>query len=310
MKFYFPPMNKLGNQAFRSLILDYEVDFVFTEMIRIDKLLDNDEVQIRKAKVEQSQIKQTVFQILAEDISLISKGVKKLQELNPELIEINYNMGCPQSSLCKNFNGGGILKNPDKIKEVAVKLFNICKKLNITPSIKTRLGVNRSDISIYDNLKLFEKIGFKKIYIHGRTLDDGYVKSATYSEIQKCIEEFPNLEIIFNGDIVGSQSFNNAIQTKTNGVAIGRAALENPKIFYYLKNNINFEFNKSGENIKKRQDIILKYLKYAKQYDLNNSYTKANLSYLTKGCIGASEYRKEINNLNNIDNIIELSEKL
>ena len=310
MNFYFPPMNKLGNIAFRTLLLDYGVDFVFTEMIRVDKLLENDEVQLRKANVPKEQIKQTIFQILAEDISLIDGGIRKLKELNHQIFEVNYNMGCPQSSLCKNFNGGGILKNKERIEQVAKELFKVCTELNVVPSIKIRIGVTRDDICIYDNLKLFKEIGIKKIYIHGRTLGCGYVRPATFDEIKKCVKMFPDLDIIYNGDVVGTKSFKKAVETRADGVAIGRGALEYPKIFYYLKNNIDCEFNKSGDDIKNRQDMILKYLEYVKKYQLNNSYIKSNLSYLTKGCIGASEYRKDINNLDNVDDMIEVSGKL
>lgn len=310
MKFYFPPMNKFGNQAFRTLCLNSGADAVFTELIRVDKLLQNDEVQLRKANVDKSQITKTIFQILTENIELIEMGVLKLKQLNSKIKEVNYNMGCPQSTLCKNFNGGGILRNTKRIQEVAQKLFDICTKEYIIPSIKIRIGISKDEITIYENLKLFEEIGIKKIYIHGRTLSDTYSKSANYDEIKKAIEMFPNLEIVANGDIVGTQSFNEVEKIKPFGVAIGRAALENPLIFKFLKEEKEFEFNQSGEDLKLRKELILEYLKYVKKHELNISYIKANLAYLTKNCVGAAQIRKEINEVNSVKEIEKICKNI
>jgi len=312
---YFPPINKLGNIAFRELCFDNEVDYVFTEMIRIEKLLELDQNQLNKLKVAEKSKNKTFVQIITKDLNLIEKGIDKIVDLFPEVKEINYNMGCPQSSLCKDECGAGIVANPILVEEVSKIFYNSCKKYNIQASIKIRLGITRDNITIYENVKRIKKIGIKKIYIHGRVLKDTYSRPATYLEIGKVKKENPELEIIANGDIIDLISLNNIInETNCDGVLIGRAALENPEIFKILKENYSknkidnfyFENQKSGVLIKDRIKLIKNYLIIAKKYDIDISAVKANLSYMTKSTIGGAKFRKEVNSLTEIDILITL----
>ncbi|MDA3855610.1 MAG: tRNA-dihydrouridine synthase family protein [Candidatus Woesearchaeota archaeon] len=302
---YFPPINKLGNSAFRKLCLYFGADFVFTEIIRVDKLIEDDEVQLRKASIDKNQINQTLIQIIAEDIENIEKGVEKVIEINPGVKEINYNMGCPQSTLCSKELGGGIIKNPSKVFEVSKRLSIICSKHSIIPSVKLRIGITREQINILEIVEQIQLACIKKIYIHGRTLRNGYNRPATYNEIKEVKEKYPELEIIANGDVFNLDSYNEIIKTNCDGVLIGRAALENPKIFKLIKNHI-IEDNKSGTDLNERKEAILKYLEFAKEYNTSISHIKANLSYLTRNTIGGAEFRKSINDLSSIEEILEV----
>lgn len=307
---YFPPMNKLGNKAFRKLCLNRGADYVFTEMIKVEQLLENDEIQVKKATIPEEMQTKTIVQIICEDIENIEQGVKKILEINPNTFEINYNMGCPQSTLCKNEAGGGILKNLKKVEIVAKRLAKICKEHNVKPSIKTRIGLTRNDINIFENIANIKRVGISKIYLHGRVLREPYSKPATYDEIGEVKKQFKELEIIGNGDIKDTNSYNKILKTNCNGYLIGRASLENPNIFYELKNNIKTRNTDKGIDLKNRKELILEYLSYAKEYGLNDSYIKSNLAYLTKNCVGGADLRRELNNICDVDEIINVCEKI
>jgi tRNA-dihydrouridine synthase B len=316
---YFPPINKLGNLAFRKLVLYYGADYVFTEMIRIEKLLEHDEVSFRKLNIPKEDLSKTFIQILAENPKNIEKGIdfivkylldKNIIKTSSQIKEINYNMGCPQSSLCKKECGGGIIKNPKLVEKVSRELFKSCKKYNIKPSIKIRIGFDRENINIYQNVKIIKNEGINKIYIHGRCLKDGYNKPATYEEIEKVIIENPDLEIVGNGDVTDLNSYKQLLFTNCCGVLIGRAALENPKIFYNIKNNINKKKELSGEEFKSRLEIIKKYIYFVENEEITLSQIKSNISYLTKGVIGASSFREKINNILNKKELIEFINNL
>ncbi len=316
---YFPPINKLGNAAFRKLCLSCGADFVFSEMVKVERLLDGDETQIRKATLDCNLINKTFIQIISESIDIIEDGVKKVLEINPNLLEINYNMGCPQSSLCKQELGGGIVRNPQKVYDVSKRLFDVCLKYGVRPSVKIRLGIDRDDINIVENVRRIGEAGICKIYIHGRTLRDGYNRPATYDEIGKVIDNtrnqkisgqseassdsFDEIEIIGNGDVCDLNSFNKILKTNCSGVLIGRAALENPLIFNDIKNGVDCS-SLSGVDMRSRKSLIVEYLGYAQEYDLNLSYIKSNLAYLTKGVVGGADFRRQINDITNLDEIV------
>ncbi|MFW6285663.1 MAG: tRNA-dihydrouridine synthase family protein [Nanoarchaeota archaeon] len=306
-KLYLAPLNTLGNLAFRELCFNHGADFVFSEMIRTEKLLKGSICEIKKSNIQYFLEDKTIIQIISqENINDIEEAIQLIIKINPKIKEINYNMGCPQSSLCKNNNGAGILKDLSKIEIIATLLKKSCDKYNLIPSIKTRIGIDRDKIIIKKVVSILEKIGINKIYIHGRVLRESYNKPATYKEIKELKTYFPNIQIIANGDVCDINSFNNINKTKPDGIMIGRAALENPQIFNILKNNIDIKNqNKSGITFLEKKAIILEYLKYAHLYDLNISTIKSNLSYLTKNIINGSNLRQKINQINNVKKLIE-----
>ena len=109
-------------------MLKNDVDYVFSEMIMIDRL--NKEIKNDKLKVYKNDLPKTIFQI----------GVSSKKEINIALEhlsmakEININMGCPQSSMkdvC-----GGLLSNEDLLDHLTVYFANECNKRDIIPSVK------------------------------------------------------------------------------------------------------------------------------------------------------------------------------
>lgn len=304
---YFPPINKLGNVSFRRSCITGGADFVFTEMIKADKLVLDDEVALRKLFIPENMKNNTIVQIIAEDITLIETAVDTVMKHNPDLFEINYNMGCPQSSLCKKECGAGIIGNIEKVKAVAIELKKACDKYGVEPSIKIRLGLTRDSITIYENVLKLREIGYKKIYIHGRCLSDTYNKPATYDEIANVKKMFPDMEIIANGDVRDHETLMKILETNCDGVLIGRAALENPHIFNEIrKKGEDYEdsFGKYGITFDQRKDMILEYLEFARNDNTTISQIKANITYMTRNVIGASEFRKIINDINDVEGII------
>lgn len=307
---YFPPINKLGNVAFRRVCNNSGAEFVFTEMVRVEKIIEGDPFQLRKLRIPKDMENKTIVQIICEDINRIEECVDKIVELTHGLFEINYNMGCPQSTMSKNECGGGIVKNPIKVKQVAQALAKACKKHNIQASIKTRIGYDRENINILENVQNIKDAGITKIYIHGRTLLDGYRRPATYEEIGQVKKKFPELEIIGNGDIVDLNSLNNLIkQTNCDGVLIGRAALNNPYIFKELTNQTHIKHS-SGIELITTLPAIIELLQYGIQEELNLDYLKQNIVFMTKGVIGSAEFRTKLNNTSDIKEFLTYCENL
>ncbi len=300
MKLYLAPINKLCNQAFRNLCLENGANYVFTEMVKADELIENDKVQLRRIAISKENEPKTIVQIICENLETLEPAIKKIINLHPNLKEINYNMGCPHSSLVKNYSGAGILKNFDKIKQVATILIKSCENTSIRPSIKTRLGIERGDRLCFEVFRLLENLGITKIYIHGRYLSDNYAKPATHEEIGELIQTFPNLEIIANGDIIDKYSFEKLKIMKPAGFLIGRAALENPEIFSKIE---DFEINKQGYELKDRISLIKRFLELCEKCEIDFSQIKCNLAYLTKGVQNCGELRAKINNCKNLGEI-------
>ena len=316
---YFPPINKLGNVSFRRVVASAGAHFVFTEMTRVEKILEEDEHQLRKVIIPKNMADKTIVQLICDDIKNLEEGIKKVLEINPFIFEINYNMGCPQSSMCSNEMGGGIVGNSEKVEMIAKELFRVCTKYKLKPSIKIRIGLDRNNlkkgegdpITIYENVKRIKSVGIKKIYIHGRCLRDGYHRPATHEEIKKVKEENEDIEIIANGDIADSSSLNSILSlTGCQSALVGRAALEDPYIFKELLSTQGYTRKKQGRSLLDIKDALLEFLRYVIEDKLSISQIKHNLMYMSKNTIGGAEFREKLNNSNDVEELRDFCKEL
>ncbi len=316
MELYFAPMNQFGNYVYRHILLENGADFVFSELIMLDKL----DVEIEKDKLKfiKDDLQKTIFQIGTSNKKELVKGIKKLKELIPSIKEINLNMGCPQSTMLQKKICGGILTDKVLMKELAMELVKQCKLQDIIPSIKLRLGVDKNHIEINDYLKILEESNINKVYIHARPNKYSYQNPALYNSLANIKKDFPNMKIILNGDIDSYDKFKEVIKINQDGIMIGRAALSNPLIFEQIKNKTIIKSTKfnpvlNDPNIiltnkkyvlsKEKQKIIKDLISLAVKENLRYVLLKNNLVYLTKGLTNNSAFMKKVNQADNIKDI-------
>lgn len=284
MKLYLAPINTLSNHPFRRLCLELGADYVFTEMIWAERILGEDEYETRKIMIEDDA--KTIIQIIAEKHENIEPFIRLLRKKSENIKEINFNMGCPQSTLSKKMLGGGILKDKEKMKKFCEEFQKACHKYGYIPSIKTRTGINTPALEEY--VKIIKDAGITKIYIHARTLTQGYIKKADY----KPLANIKGIEIIVNGDITDHESYLNAINSaKCTGAMIGREALRDPSVFLKIKK----------QKHPPKKEVMQRFLDYAN--DLPLDITKKNISWMTQGMVKGSLIRHKINNAKNLEEI-------
>ena len=300
---YMAPMNGLTNNSFRNLCLFYNADFVFSELIWVDDL----EEEYVNIKLKCDNVSKTIFQICAKNASVIDQGVKKIKKFHPGLVEINYNMGCPQSTLNKKFIAGGILNSIKEIKRVGKIFFDACSNIDVIPSIKIRLGPNPGKIEIYEYLEILSSIGIKKFYVHGRTLHHPYSKPAILDEFNKIKKKFPDLKIIANGDIANYQDYKKICSFDVDGVMIGRKGLIDPNIFKKIKDCVDSPKQNQYEFVVKKK-MLLKFLEICKKDELSIDNVKNNIYWMSKELVGGNSFRKSLNDVDNIENIKKIIE--
>lgn len=315
---YLAPLNKLNNSVYRHMLLSNGADYAFTELIFTEYLFDD--LQLEKLDVFEEDLPKTIFQIAASTTEEIKKGIDKLfQKVKP--VEVNLNMGCPNSRMKKKKICGGILYDKEHMKNLCEQLFKESKLHNFVPSVKLRMGTAEHKIEIDAFLNVIQGAGIKKVYVHGRTLKHGYSRPANYVPLKEIKKQFPDLTIVLNGDVFSYESYKLLNEFPNDGVMIGRAALYNPLIFQQIKNKIpgrkgGFEpcsldpyivqkaskFYPSEE----KKEFILNYLELAKKHDLHLQYVRNNLSYVLRGLSGYKKIKKQINEATEI-NAIEVA---
>lgn len=292
---YFAPINQFSNFVYRHLLLKHGADYVFSEYIMIRDL--DKAIQKNKLEIIKEDIQKTIFQIGINSEEEVHKGVLYLLNNIKRIKEININMGCPQSTMQKQGICGGILYDTGLMGRLAKTL----SQYNIIGSCKIRIGTNINKIKVKGYLETIQKNGINKVYIHARPLRYGYKRPSLSQLVKDLPKEFPDMILIYNGDIDSASS----CPKEYIHHMIGRAALSNPLIFKDIKKEKKYRpgsydpivkdpyLDRTAKvSLKKEKiDIINEFLDLTIKHNLRTSLVINNIIYL---CKGITNYKKLI----------------
>jgi len=147
---------------------------------------------------------------------------------------LDLNIGCPAPKIYKKNVGGGLLRDPAKIK-LLTKFMR--ERWDGVFSVKMRIGFD-SDARFEDLLDAVSAGSPDFITIHARTVKQLYRGVPNYDAITKAVT-LVDCPVIANGDISSAEK---ALQifdrTHCAGVMCGRQAVRNPWIFRQISEAI------------------------------------------------------------------------
>src|SRR6266511_5786782 len=159
------PMDGYSDWPFRSLCRSLGSAMSSTEFVKVEKILSRSKEPTKRLYYEEAE-RQLTFQIYGDDPDLILKAALRVQELRPDIIDIN--MGCPAKSIADRGAGVGMMPTPLKIARTFKKL---TAALQVPVTGKIRLGWDQNK-----NYKLIARIveenGGSLIAIHGRRSEE------------------------------------------------------------------------------------------------------------------------------------------
>jgi tRNA-dihydrouridine synthase B len=221
------PMDGYSDWPFRSICRELGSAMSYTEFVKVEKILSRSKEPAKRLFFKEPERPMT-FQIYGDDPDLILKAALKIQELDPDIIDLN--MGCPAKSIADRGAGVGMMPAPLKIARAFRKLV---KNLRVPVTGKIRLGWDRNR-----NYKLIARIveeeGGSLIAIHGRTKEQRYAGNADWDAIAE-VKSLVKIPVIGSGDIKTVADISRMKQhTRVDAVMIGRGAIANPWIFSRL----------------------------------------------------------------------------
>jgi tRNA-dihydrouridine synthase B len=222
------PMDGYSDWPFRSVCRALGSAMSYTEFVKVEKILSRRSKEPAKRLYYEQVERPITFQIYGDDPDLLLKAALKVQELKPDIIDIN--MGCPAKSIADRGAGVGMMPTPLKIARTFRKL---TAALRVPVTGKIRLGWDRNK-----NYKLIARIveeeGGSLIAIHGRTKEQRYSGNADWDAIAE-VKSLVKIPVIGSGDIkVVGDIQRMKERTGCDAVMIGRAAIANPWIFARL----------------------------------------------------------------------------
>ena len=127
---------------------------VFRPSVPVDSLLGRriHERYYRRLDKKSGE-KPMVFQIFGNDAQILLAGAQRIEELEPDIIDIN--MGCPAKKVCKKLSGSALLKDEDLVRRI---LDAVVAATELPVTLKTRTGWSPAKISKLNFLNTADSI--------------------------------------------------------------------------------------------------------------------------------------------------------
>ena len=276
------PMDGYSDWPFRSLCRALGSAMSYTEFVKVEKILSRSKEPAKRLYFQETE-RPVTFQIYGDDPDLILKAALRVQEWNPDIIDIN--MGCPAKSIADRGAGVGMMPTPLKIARTFRKLTSA---LRVPVTGKIRLGWDRNK-----NYKLIARIveeeGGSLIAVHGRTKEQRYAGEANWDAIAE-VKSQVRIPVIGSGDVKTVADIQRMKQhTGCDAVMIGRAAMANPWIFSRLDRE---QFAREQVQTTVREHLA-KSMKFYGEEDGQRLFRKYAVQYLLLRTLDR-DARKEI----------------
>jgi len=182
--------------------------------------------------------------------------------------EINLNVGCPSDRVQEGRFGACLMAEPDR---VAVAVAAIKARVRVPVTVKCRIGIDDQDSEV--DLERFTAsiaaAGCRIFIVHARKAwlqglspkENREVPPLEYRRVYRLKAAHPELEVVLNGGI-GSLAEAQAHLAHVDGVALGRAAYQNP----YLLANVDHCFFGASAATPSRREVLEALVPYAERH--------------------------------------------
>ena len=218
-------MQDVTDLAFMRVIAHYGTpDYFFTEFFRVHAQ-SRPERHILRSIDENATGRPVFAQLIGEDIAHMVRTAEALAR-HP-IAGIDVNLGCPAPKIYKKNVGGGLLRDPERIRSTLSALRDAVPGLL---TVKMRIGFE--DTSNLDRiLDIVNDCGIDLLTVHGRTVREMYRSLVHYDQIGRAAAR-ARCPVLANGNVTSARKAREVVaETGCLGVMIGRHAIRNPWIF-------------------------------------------------------------------------------
>jgi tRNA-dihydrouridine synthase B len=264
------PMDGISDLPFRLLTRRMGGAFNITGFVNTTDILNNASFLDERIGFDARQERPIAFQLFGSDPDLLLESALRLQEREPDFIDIN--MGCSAKVIRRKGAGSELMAKPDVIAQIFHLLSN---HLDIPVTGKIRLGIDDANLNYLEIAHIIEDNGGQMLAVHGRTRVQAYEGKANWLPIAE-IKNALSIPVIGNGDIIEPEQIDQMkSQTGCDAVMIGRAAIGNPWIIgrsHRDRQPVSDVYRTTIEHLESLIDFygesraVILFRKYAKNY--------------------------------------------
>lgn len=302
---FLAPLAGISSYPFRFLTRRFGAAMCYTEMVSADAIIRDQRRTLSMLDIGPDEYPVGV-QLLGSRPEYMEKAVKRLEQFNPQLIDIN--IGCPVPKVIRKNGGAALLKNPSLALEVIAATVD---SASIPVTIKIRTGWQKGRDVYLEIAQKAEKKGIAAITLHPRARTENYSDKSDWSKIALLKSEV-SIPVIGNGDIKTPQDAKRMFdETGCDAVMLGRAAMKNPYIFRRIRTYLE-----KGEIIpdltaRERLDLALEHTRMMiEQFSEKGGVLKMrkHLAWYTKGLSGGAKIRNRMRDINTYADVRALAD--
>ena len=300
------PLSGISDAPFRLICKKWGAGMVVSEMVASEALIRDNIISKQKASFYPGQGVINV-QIVGADPQNMAIAAKINEQAGAQIIDIN--MGCPVRKVVNTYAGSALLKDLDLVEKI---LRAVVEAVNIPVTLKMRIGWSEEMKNGVEIAKLAEKCGIKMLSVHGRTRCQLYRGKADWEFISK-IKQAVNIPVNVNGDINSVKDAKKALQiSKCDGMLIGRACQGRPwflgQVVHYLKTGAELPdptLTEQHQVVREHFDLSIAHYGEVKGVRM----MRKHLGWYTKGLKFGNEFRRQVNSMNDVEQIRNLIDK-
>ena len=220
------PMEGVTDGPFRTLCHQNGADLTFTEVARVANL-----ARLKRGELERISIPDstpTQVQLAGAKIGEYEKFLAGF-EATDGFRGFNLNLGCSSPEFIRQGIGAAMVRRVSRVDEIA----KLIGKSGFECSVKLRLGLDEYEKGKGAYLNLIRGVDAAFFVVHARTADQTLEDPADFSVYAKCVDT--GKRIVANGDIRTKKQVAALKKSGLSGAMIGRAAMEDPKVFHELR---------------------------------------------------------------------------
>ena len=296
------PMAGVTDYTFRRLIKRRGgVGLVVSEFISVEGLTRNNPKSKRQMRFDEEE-RPFAVQIFGGQPERMAMGAEMAEEIGADILDVNC--GCPAPKVVRNGGGSGLLRDLPRLEAI---LKAIKSSITIPLTLKLRTGYSDSTINCVEAAKIAEQCGVEHIQVHGRTKEQGYKGLADW-EIIRQVKEAVGIPVSGNGDITSIESgMKKWRDAGTDGILIGRGAMQNPWIFRQFNDAIHGR-EPYQPDVTEKKAVLLEFFGMCRE-EMPEIVALGKMKQLagqfTKGLVGGAQFRQTLYHSHSASEILD-----